>query len=172
MGELTIEQRRNNSITNLEYIKSYLSAILKPSSAKIVIPMLDDISEALRDSVADATSSPYYNQLVRSLEEAVAYKNRYVKGKVSCIVFSPHRRVGENKLFEIASSNKSRIFELMGKIHVVTDTEIWTWDNPENDSARGHRATKAFVDMNCSKRAIDHIVFPSFIGDSADFRYF
>ena len=172
MEELTIEQRRNNSVTNLEYIKSYLSAILKPSSAKIVIPMLDDISEVLRDSAADTVSSPYYNQLVRSLEEAVAYKNRNIKGKLSCIVFSPHRKVGETKLFEIASSNKSRIFELMGKIHVVTDTEVWTWFNPENDSAIGHRSTKAFVDMNCSKRAIDYIIFPSFIGDSSDFRYF
>ena len=57
--ELTIGQRLNNSITDLEYIKSYLSAILKPSSAKIVIPMLDDISEVLRDSAADTATSIY-----------------------------------------------------------------------------------------------------------------
>ena len=171
--ELTIEQRRNNAITSLAHIKKYLKTVLNPAATYIVISMLDSVTKVLRDSAID-TPNPAYDQLIKSLEQAVDYKSETqdIKGKSSCIVYSPSRRVAETKLYEIASFNESKILQTRGSIHVVTETEDWRWLNPENDSARGYRAVKAFVDMNCSKRAIDHIVFPSFIGDSADFRYF
>ena len=171
--ELTIEQRRNNAITSLAHIKKYLKTVLNPTAAYIVISMLDSVSKVLRDSAID-TANPAYDQLIKSLEQAVDYKNENedVKGKLSCIVFSPSRRMAVIKLYEIALSNKSKIFQTRGSIRVITDTEDWRWINPENDNARGYRAVKAFVDMNCSKRAIDYIVLPNFIGDSSDFRYF
>ena len=53
--KLTIDQRRNNAITDLEYVKSYLAAVLNPLGAKLTISTLDGVTAVLRD-LAEAQS--------------------------------------------------------------------------------------------------------------------
>lgn len=79
-----------------------------------------------------------------------------------CIVFSPSRESARWKLEQIITSQRAnRVLTTSALEYTLDNGEKWIWVNPESDSARGHRAHKAFIDKACSQKALERIVRPA-----------
>lgn len=79
-----------------------------------------------------------------------------------CIVFSPSRESARWKWEQITTGQQvNRVLTASALKYTLGNGERWIWVNPESDSARGHRAHKAFIDKACSQKALDQIVRPA-----------
>lgn len=94
-----------------------------------------------------------------------------------CIVFSHDMSVAKQKLDEIyqekgCPDNIKRIIS-PSRISYRYEDEEWIWVKP-NETCRGYRAHKAYIDRNCTIKDLHMFIIPIFelYCEKCDFHYF
>ena len=94
-----------------------------------------------------------------------------------CIVFSNNRDKAVQKFEDIfiEKGSPDNIKRIMAKdrIEYIFEDEDWIWIRPAL-GARGYRAHKAYVDIDCTKEQIDCAIRPicDLYCDEKDFKWF
>jgi hypothetical protein len=87
-------------------------------------------------------------------------------------VFSNDEIKAKHKLEEIATNSKC-VDKRIGRgfARYVIDGDEWMWVRPI-DSAKGYRAHKAWIDMDCTIRQLEYVILPICELYCEEFNYF